>query len=120
MYFFSLGGSYPCCVGLVRASALGNWLGGVDLGYSAVFNWLTGRGGRCVSGYHSESWEHSLRWLHPCMWLPLGGEGGGGGLMGGGVRPCKLFRHDKWFGVDLDWGWDLCGCVWITFSEEVS
>ena len=41
-----LGGGEPGCVGLVSASALGNWLVGVDLVSSAVGNRLTGRGGR--------------------------------------------------------------------------
>ena len=37
-----LGGGDPGCVGLVIATVLGNWLGGVDLGSSAVGSGLTG------------------------------------------------------------------------------
>ena len=49
-----------------------------------------------------------------------GSHQGGRRSLGGGVHPGKLCRQGKWFGVDLDWGWDLCGCSWIPYSEEVS
>ena len=49
-----------------------------------------------------------------------GSPWGGWCSLWGGVHPWMLCRQGKWFGVDWDWGWDLCGCVCIPCSEKVS